>query len=75
MEFVDRGSNSAGQAQNLGKMLKTVFLNSHNSFKGSPGSSLNPMGVHSFMTLSPKKHSLASFTAKVGAFDSTCNLW
>ena len=51
MQFTHKGSKSTGQTQYLGKRLKMVCFNSHNSLIGNPGSSLYPIGVQSI----PKK--------------------
>ena len=57
-------SNCAGVPQYWGNRLNMVCLSCISSFMGSPGCSLCPYTVQRARTSSPKKLSLASFTAK-----------
>ena len=74
MQSLHRPSNSEGLDQYCGKFLKMVCFRSCNSAIGSPGNSRPATGVHLLIMSSPKIASLASFIAKVGAFDSPLSL-
>ena len=67
IQVFQMASNCTGDCQNWGNRLNIACLSCISSAKGSPGLSLAPYTVHLASTPSPKKHSLASFTANAPA--------
>ncbi len=74
MHFFHVDSNSTGHFQNCGNWVNIAFLRSLSSAAGSPGLSLEPIGVHCLITSIPNIASFAILQARVPAFESPRSL-
>ena len=67
-------SKLSGLAQKRGNWAKRVALSWLSSVWGRAGRSFHPRGVHLFKVESPKKASLANFTARILIFHKIATL-